>query len=151
VRGEELDVRTDLFSFGVVLYEMRRECCRFAGIRRESGATGFLNRTPTPAVRLNPEVPAKLEEILNKALEKNREAALPERGGFARDLQRLRAGYGDHGKCEARVRTSRAHRNRRAPEIGWPRWFGVGVGGVGVTAGGRRMAELFAQAHAADG
>jgi eukaryotic-like serine/threonine-protein kinase len=73
IRGEKLDARTDVFSFGLVLYEMATGCRAFVG---ESGPvlhTAILEQNPTPARELNPAVPSKLEAIINKALEKNRE------------------------------------------------------------------------------
>src|SRR5215468_6972552 len=72
VRGKQLDARTDLFSFGAVLYEMTTGMPPFRGDTSGVIFESILNRTPTSAVRLNPDTPSKLEEIVSKCLEKDR-------------------------------------------------------------------------------
>ena len=89
VRGEELDARTDLFSFGLVLYEMAAGRPAFPGPTSGLVTDGILNRVPVPLRRLNPEIPSKLEEIVNKALEKDRNLRYQHASELRTDLQRL--------------------------------------------------------------
>jgi serine/threonine protein kinase len=125
VRAKELDARTDLFSFGAVLYEM---CTGTLPFRGESTGVIFdaiLNRATVPPVRLNPDVPPKLEEIINKALEKDRNLRYQHAADMRTDLQRLKRDA-DSGKSAAVVESAPVSRKRR---LQW-----VAAGAVGAIA-----------------
>jgi len=89
-RAKDLDSRTDLFSFGVVLYEMATGQLPFRGESSAEIFDGILNRAATAPVRLSPNIPAKLEDIVNKALEKDRNLRYQHASEIRTDLQRLK-------------------------------------------------------------
>ena len=122
-RAKEIDGRSDLFSFGAVLYEM---ATRIPPFRGESSAVIFkaiLDASPTSAVRLNPDLPAELERIINKCLEKDRNLRYQHASDLRTDLQRLKRDT-ETGKSAAAIEPAPAFRNKRLL------WLAAGAIGV---------------------
>lgn len=123
VRGEELDARTDLFSFGAVLYQMATGSMPFRGDTAGVIAESILNRAPTAPVRLNPEMPPSLEEIIMKTLEKDRRLRYQHAADIRTDLQRVKRDF-DSGSVRAE-----AAQQKRAKAVSF-RWVAVIAGSV---------------------
>jgi serine/threonine protein kinase/Tfp pilus assembly protein PilF len=130
VRGKELDARTDLFSFGVVLYEAATGTLPFRGESSGVIFKAILDAAPTPAVRLNPDVPPKLEDIIHKALEKDRNLRYQGAAEMRADLQRLKRDT-DSGRSAAVPESAPVSRKRR---LQWIAAVTVGVIAAIVTA-----------------
>ena len=130
VRGEELDARTDLFSFGLVLYEIATGRQAFSGNSAALISEAILNRTPTPAGRSNPDLPPKLEDVISKALEKDRRLRYQSAGEMHTDLARLKRDIDAERSVSAARRETGAPPNAVAPRRRMWRWAAASIAAV---------------------
>ena len=135
VRARELDARTDLFSFGAVLYEMATGDVPFRGESSAVICEAIMNRAPVAAVRLNRDIPPKLEDIVNKALEKDRNLRYQHASEMRSDLQRLKRDT-DTGRALSPVAGSEASGSGSAPLTAGPASSGAHNAVSAATAGG---------------
>ena len=124
VRGKELDTRTDLFSFGAVLYEMCTGKMPFRGVSAGSMFDLILNGVPVPPVRINPDTPSQLEEIISKCLEKNQNLRYQHASEIRADLQRLKRDT-ELGEAPARANAKATRRFGRLWKVFVPAAVGV--------------------------
>ena len=145
VRGEELDARTDLFSFGAVLYEMATGVLPFRGDSAGVIADSILNRIPVPPVRLNPDLSPKLEEIISKALEKDKKLRYQSAAEIRTDLERLKRDS-ESGRAAAATAVGESKPAAKSSRIRWAAFTSATLLVIGLAMGGRLF--FFRKAHA---
>ncbi len=115
VRARDLDARTDIFSFGSALYEMATGALPFRGESSAMICEAIVNRAPVPAIRLNPDIPADLERVIDKALEKDRNLRYQHASDMRTDLERLRRDSSTGRFAVPAVTTDESSASGRAP------------------------------------
>ena len=145
VRGEELDARTDLFSFGVMLYEMVTGVLPFRGETSGVITEAILNRAPVAPVQLNPDLPTKLEEVVNKGLEKDRKLRYQHAADIRTDLQRLKRDS-DSGRSVVALGQAEAKPSASPTWFRWPLVTGATILVIGLAVGGWLFFSRKAQA-----
>ena len=121
-RGEELDERTDLFSLGVVLYEMATNAPAFSGATAALVFDGILHKTPVPVTKLNPHLPPALEHILQKSLEKEKELRYQTAAEIRADLKRVKRDTDSRQSDTAEAQSGEIAALRRSNPGGWRNW-----------------------------
>jgi eukaryotic-like serine/threonine-protein kinase len=132
-RGEELDTRTDLFSFGAVLYEMATGRMAFSGYTAAIVHEAILNRAPTPLARVNPDLSPELERIVNKAMEKDRKLRYQSAADIRTDLQRLKR---DTDTTRSAAATAQGESKSARKSIRWAAVAGATIVVIGLAVGG---------------
>src|ERR1700683_2340053 len=141
--AKELDARTDLFSFGAVLYEMATGTLPFRGDSTALITMAILSGTPVPVTKLNPKVPAKLEDIINRALEKDRTLRFQSAADMRSELSRLKRGEESGRPITSKSTSVRA--SARAKVSGRPSWALITAAALGVVVAGIGGSLYFAR------